>query len=99
MRLGWAPDLVGLSVDEALGVARWWDVTLAAIDGSDLLRRFGVVVGQEPGPGDDLAGNECVRVTVNEGPGDAGVREPLLPWPPLGRLGAAATPGNVEAPD
>ena len=49
VRPGWAPDLIGLSVDEALGIARSWDVTLAAIDGSDILRRFGVASTRSPG--------------------------------------------------
>lgn len=93
--LTWAPGFVGLTVDEALSIALSCQIMLVASDGSDVLRRFGVVVGQKPHPGEDLLSeSEPVIVTISDDRGEAGVREPLEPRPPAGRLSEAVNVGN-----
>lgn len=78
-----APDLVGLSVDDALKLAEHAGVDIEASGPGDvpLIARSGVVIAQDPPAGIEMVRGGVVLVTVDDGPGGTHVREPRRPSP------------------
>ncbi len=82
------PDVVGLTVAEALGILTGTGLDavsatpdIALHDDLDDLRPT-VVVRQYPDPGTRIAAASTVRLWLERGDGEAGVREPRRPYPP-----------------
>jgi hypothetical protein len=89
----WSPDLVGLSVGDALVRAESVGVLLEGPkpDGLPVFARTGVVTAQDPPAGIEMANRGIVVVTIQDDPGGAPVREPR-PLPPHGLTAAEADP-------
>ncbi len=91
------PSLVGRSIFDALelleeaGLYSWpLDLPAQQEDRDEL-----VVLDQEPAAGEPASLHSVVVLHVGRGPGDAGVREPRRPTPPLHTLsGTADEPGR-----
>jgi hypothetical protein len=82
------PNLIGRTLQDVLStIAR----SLLTLVNSG---RDGVVVEQDPAPGTEVSPGTAITVRFGEDPGDAGVREPRRPIPPLRHNTAAAEPGD-----
>jgi hypothetical protein len=76
------PDLVGLPAYAAMDVARRCQLVVVGPSPDLPPNRRGMVLAQEPKPGSQLPRwGEVTIFTTPEGPGGAGVREPLRPFP------------------
>ncbi|MGH3631957.1 MAG: PASTA domain-containing protein [Sciscionella sp.] len=76
------PDLRGLTVAEAIGAARGFELRDPEGAPVSAERGLGVIVRQAPQPGRYSPGGAGITVWTSGG-GDDGVREPCLPYPPV----------------
>jgi hypothetical protein len=83
------PNLLGLTLADVLTIVRANLITLAT-SGDRAGVDVGAVVEQTPSAGTEVSPGSAVTVRFGDDPGDAGVREPRRPVPPVRHDSAAA---------
>jgi beta-lactam-binding protein with PASTA domain len=86
------PDLIGLSVSEAASIVGELDLSLVAPDGETAVSLPGLIVRQQPCPGERLALAHEIVVWTAGGGDETGVREPRKPPPATHQGHKAANP-------